>query len=164
LKDISEYIFAGEVPPNEMYKLLTEEWKIPENLSLALMSLYGGHIYSVYRALESLMLKKKAFVPLDPNTYADIQKCFKEDVDTNILVEKFKLLAEVGFAPLLEREEPVAEVLSRNNVAGVVPQGSLMIGLRESVWTTYRCKFGLVPSSQSIRLSIAEYLYENEYV
>jgi hypothetical protein len=51
LKDISKFLFAGEVPPNEMYKLLTQEWDLSEKLSLAIISLYGGHIWDIYQAL-----------------------------------------------------------------------------------------------------------------
>jgi len=46
LEDITEFLFAGEVPPNEMYKLLTEEWKLSETLSLALISLDTFGIYT----------------------------------------------------------------------------------------------------------------------
>eukprot|EP01038_Epipyxis_sp_PR26KG_P016883 gene16883-23156_t len=61
-KDISKFLFAGEVPPNEMYKLLTQELNLTEKLSLALISWYdGGHIWDIYQAL--LIKSKKTFTP-----------------------------------------------------------------------------------------------------
>ena len=49
--NFTSYIFAGEVPPNEMYKLLTNEWKIKSEMAILLIDVYGGHILDVYRAL-----------------------------------------------------------------------------------------------------------------
>ena len=59
--------------------------------------------------------------------------------------------------------EPVPQVLSRNNVAGVVKKASLNVGLPESVWDD-GCEYGLVPNCQSTRLVIAKYLYYDNYV
>jgi hypothetical protein len=35
------FIFAGEVPPNKMYELLTTWWGVGHNLAVALIDLYG---------------------------------------------------------------------------------------------------------------------------
>ena len=163
LEDITEFLFAGEVPPNEMYKLLTQEWKLSENLSLALISLYGGHIYNIYKALMRLRKMKSRFYPFEATLSSNIAKCFKKEVDKEILVSTLKSLSETGFSPLVDIDESVAEVLSRHNVAGVVIKSSLNIGLPDSVWSD-GCKYGLVPTSQSTRLLIAEYLFNNKYV
>jgi hypothetical protein len=163
LDDINKFLFAGEVPPNEMYRLLTEEWKLSETLSLALISLYGGHIYSIYRALMRLREMKEDFYPFEATPSSNIAKCFKKDVDEQILVSTLKSLSETGFYPLKDIEEPVAEILSRHNVAGVVMKSSLNVGLPKSVWRD-GCKYGLVTTSQSTRLLIAEYLFDNKYV
>jgi hypothetical protein len=164
LKDITEFIFAGEVPPNEMYKLLTDEWKLSNNLSLALISLYGGHIWDIYQALMRLRESKEDFYPFDANLTSNIAKCFKNGgEDKELLINTLKLLSENGFSPLKEDDEPVSEILSKHNVAGVVMKTALNIGLPKSVWSD-GCKYGLVPTSQSTRLLIAEYLVDNKYV
>ena len=49
--DFTDYIFAGEVSPNEMFRLLTNEWKIESDFAIALVDVYGGHIWDVYQAL-----------------------------------------------------------------------------------------------------------------
>ena len=163
LKDITEFIFAGEVPPNEMYKLLTDEWKLSNNLSLALISLYGGHIWDIYQALMRLRESKEDFYPFDANLSGNIDSCFDSGKDNEKFVEYLKLLSEKGFAPIKKRNDAVAEVLSKHNVAGVVMKTSLNIGLPKSVWSD-GCKYGLVPYSQSTRLLIAECLVDNKYV
>jgi len=163
LKDINEFLFAGEVPPNEMIKLLTEEWGLRENLALAVINLYGGHIWDIYQALLRLRKLKQDFFPFDAIVSANIAKCFKENIDKTVLISILKLLAETGFFPLNDRESLEAEAISRHNVAGVVMQSSLNVGLPNSVWDG-GCKYGLVPATQSTRLLIAEYLVDNKYV
>ena len=49
LANMDEAIFAGEVPPNLMFELLTTRWGIAENVALALIDHYGGHVFDVYR-------------------------------------------------------------------------------------------------------------------
>jgi hypothetical protein len=48
------------------------------------------------------------------------------------------------------------QVLSLNNVGGVVKQGSLVVGLSEEAWGD--AEYGLVPATQSMRLAIAKQL------
>jgi len=163
LEDITEFLFAGEVPPNEMYKLLTQEWKLSENLSLALISLYGGHIYNIYRALMRLREMKEDFYSFDADLTSNIDNCFDCEINKEQLVKYLKQLSESGFTPLKKQNDAVAEVLSKHNVAGVVKSASLNVGLPKSVWND-GCEYGLVPTSQSTRLLIAKYLFNNKYV
>jgi hypothetical protein len=92
LKDISKFLFAGEVPPNEMYKLLTQEWDLSEKLSLAIISLYGGHIWRICQALMRLREMKERFYLFDADLTLNIAKCFKNVVDQDILISTLKLL------------------------------------------------------------------------
>jgi hypothetical protein len=62
-KNISENIFMGEVPPKDVYKLLTEEWKIREKLAISLMEYFGGHILDHLIAISRLELEKDNFDP-----------------------------------------------------------------------------------------------------
>ena len=163
LDDINKFLFAGEVPPNEMYRLLTEEWKLSETLSLALISLYGGHIYNIYKALMRLREMKEDFYSFEATPSSNIDNCFDCEINKDQLVKYLKQLSESGFTPLKKRNDAVAEILSRHNVAGVVMKSSLIVGLPKSVWRD-GCKYGLVTTSQSTRLLIAEYLLNNKYV
>ena len=146
-----------------MFKLLTAEWKLTDSLALALINLYGGHLYDIYLALIRLREWKKRFIPFDANRSAGIAMCFEENIEQNVLVDTLKLLAETGFVPLKKRHDPVAEVLSKHDVAGVVMQASLNVGLPDSVWDDEN-EYGLVPSRQSMRLLIASYLVKNKHV
>jgi hypothetical protein len=103
------------------------------------------------------------FYLFDADLTSNIAKCFKNVVDQDILISTLKLLSETGFVPLKDVDDPLAELVSRNNVAGVVKKASVNVGLPDSVWDN-GCKYGLVPTSQSTRLLIAEYLFHNEYV
>ena len=78
--------------------------------------------------------------------------------DSERMRATLKLLAETGFAPLQARNDPVARVISENDVGGVVAMSALVIGLNSNVWSKHGCVFGLVPSKQSIRLVIAQRL------
>ena len=55
------YIYAGEVPPKDMYDLLTTKWGVDPNLAVALIDVYGGHIYNMKEALSRLYLNNKIF-------------------------------------------------------------------------------------------------------
>jgi hypothetical protein len=111
LKDIKHFLFAGEVPPNEMYKLLTQEWKLSENLALAVINLYGGHIYDIYSALMILRKVKQKFVPFSSNLSANIGMCFAGKEDKKQLIKYLTQLAENGFVPLMKRRDSVAEII-----------------------------------------------------
>lgn len=163
LKDINKFIFAGEVPPNKMFNLLTQEWELSDNLALSIISLYGGHIWDVYQALIKLKNRKEDFILFDSNLSANIDNCFDDCTNKEEMIRILRLLAQNGFYPLEKRNDPIAEVISRHNVGGVVTERALNIGLPKSAWYD-GYKFGLVPASQSMRLVIAEYLHDKKYL
>lgn len=59
--NFNKYVYAGEVPPRYMYTLLTEEWQIEENIAIALMNHYGGHIYDTYLGLKLLTNREEFY-------------------------------------------------------------------------------------------------------
>lgn len=59
--------------------------------------------------------------------------------------------------PIEYRDDPIAEVISRNNVGGVVKRCCSLMGFKKSeVWENTNYRYCLTPSKQSIRLVIAE--------
>lgn len=48
------------------------------------------------------------------------------------------------------------DILSKNDVAGVVRRDSMVVGLNENIWLNSRYSVGMVPVSQSMRLVIAK--------
>jgi len=73
------------------------------------------------------------------------------------LEDVLRELAERGFASVSDREDPRAEIVSKNNVGGVVPRGASAPGLPPAAWAT-GSDFVLAASSQSMRLPLARTL------
>lgn len=159
--NITKFIFAGEIPPKNMYSLLTEQWSIGENLALAVMSHFGGHIYDSFLALKSLDENNEE-VFLNASLYSSVRHCLQQCLgDSKKEKEMKRLLTEMavkGFVPIQDENDPLAEIISKNNVGGVVRRDSNVIGLSKNVWDGY--KYGLIPSRNSIRLVIAKILTE----
>ena len=74
------------------------------------------------------------------------------------MLEMLRQLAVTGFSPIDDNDDPIANVISANNIGGVVNKGSVIIGLPDEVWKSTNCRHGIVPSKQSVRLAIAEQL------
>ena len=158
--DIAQYIFAGEVPPDKMYELLTTRWGMGHNLAVTLIDHYGGHIYDIYRRLEQLNEKGEDFVTVSQAQTDDVQKCLDFDGDKKRMRELLTQIAEKGFAPLSKKQDPEAEVISQYNVGGLVQRDqATVIGLLNHVWGENT--IGLVASKHSIRLIIARVLHIN---
>ena len=150
-----------------MWELLTQKWQIDEHLAGALISRYGGHIYDMVRSLDYLSGKEEdeneALMPLwDGRGSGFVHRCLQWKgqcpEDRERMHTCLRLLAENGFAPLDRYDDPVAEVISQNNVGGVVLDGSLVMDLPREVWKRpdgSRYSHGIVPTKQSMRLVIA---------
>ena len=158
--DLTRYIFAGEVPPDKMYELLTTKWGIGHNLAVTLTDHYVGHIYDILLRLEALNSMGEGFVPGSQLQADSVLECLKFDGDKPHMRELLTQIAEKGFAPLSDKEDREAEIISKNNFGGVVQfEKATVIGLPTAVHRDH--KMGLIPSKQSIRLVIAEVLEEN---
>ena len=160
MADVNKFIFAGEVPPNKMYELLTTRWGVGHNLAVTLIDYYGGHIYDIFSKLKELNKKGDILLPGSQLQADSVLECLAFDGDKRHMRELLTQIAEKGFAPLRSKKDPEAEVISKNNVGGVVQfEKATVIGLPTAVHRDH--KMGLIPSKQSIRLVIAEVLEEN---
>jgi hypothetical protein len=165
LDNFNGYIYAGEVPPKEMYDLLTVKWGVESNVAVTLINIYGGHIYDIKEALSRLYLERESFDYLfDSNLTSNVQQCldwrFEKEEDNVRMRETLRQLAVTGFVLLEKINDPIAKVISLNNVGGVVKKSGIVIGLNRQVWQGTKIKYGIVPSKQSMRLVIAESLEE----
>jgi hypothetical protein len=165
LDNFNGYIYAGEVPPKDMYDLLTMKWGIERNVAVALINIYGGHIYDMKEALSRLHLKKESFYQFfDSNLSDNVIQCLKwkgeKEKDNMRMRDTLRQLAVTGLVPLEDINDPIAKVISVNNVGGVVKSYGEVIGLRAEVWQQTKFKNGIVPTKQSMRLIIAEILEE----
>ena len=129
---------------------------------MTLIDHYGGNIWDVYQALLRLSTDRESFYAGDPFISSQVIRCLKwkgnQDGDHEKMVEALRQLAVAGFCPIDEYDDPIANVISANNIGGVVFKGTVIIGLPIEMWKSTNCKFGIVPSKQSVRLAIAEEL------
>lgn len=162
IDNFGRFIFAGEVSPKDMYRLLTSEWGVDDSLATTLIDLYGGHVWDVYQALQRLLRDKKNFWALESHLSSKVIKCLNwkgnQDGDREKMVDALRQLAVKGFCPIQDIDDPIANVISANNVGGVVMKSSVIIGLPRDVWEDTNCQHGIVPAKQSMRLAIAQQL------
>jgi hypothetical protein len=158
--DLTGFIFAGEVPLSKMYELLTTRWGVGHNLAVTLIDYYGGHIYDILLKLEELNSMGDSFEPGIQMHADSVLKCLKFDGDKPHMRELLTQIAEKGFAPLSDKEDREAEIISKNNVGGQVQKDrAIVIGFPADKWGKHM--IGLIPSKQSIRLVIAKVLEDN---
>ena len=152
--DLTEYIFVDEVPPDKLYELLTTRWGLGHNLAVTFIDHYGGHIYDIFQRLEFLNDKGEYFEAVSQAQTNSVQMCLAHDGDKKRMRELLTQIAVKGFAPLSKKQDPEAELISQNNVGGLVQRDqATVIGLPDHLWGDNT--IGLVASKQSIRLVIA---------
>ena len=125
-----------------MYSLLTNTWKVGPNLSMALMDHFGGHIWDTYNAVSKLAIRKENFDPSgvwDPSATMEILDALESFENTDHeqrMRDSLKLLAINGFVAFAKNplHDPVARKISENNIGGVVKEGSIIVGLPDTVW------------------------------
>ena len=75
LVDIKNIIIAPEVPPVDMFKMLTDHWGMGHRLARLFVATYGGSIDAVYTALGNLMSTGDQFSPLATTSVPGIGNC-----------------------------------------------------------------------------------------
>lgn len=134
---------------------------VGENLSTALIERHGGHIYDTWMAIQKIQSMSMSRGVEPCNRIQESLNSCKTNVDKTRMVKMLRDIAEKGFAPLDRENDPVAEILSKHDICGVVSDLSSNSGLRTDVFLREKCFFGVVPSKQSTRLSIALQLQKN---
>ena len=74
--------------------------------------------------------------------------------------DTLRQLAVTGFVSLGKIDDPVAKVISLNNVGGGVKKSGEVVGLSRQVWVQTEFEYSIVSSKQSMRLVIAKMLKE----
>jgi hypothetical protein len=155
--DIQHLIYAGEISPDKMFSLLTEQWGVGVDLAASLMDHFGGNIYDIYLQLSELGWKGMRYCPGFHSQLESVLQCLSDGGDRVRMRELLTDVAEHGFSPVHDSTDAVAQVICKYNVAGLVRrQQATVIGLPDSVWGNYTV--GLIPVKQSIRLVIAKAL------
>ena len=110
-----------------------------------------------------MSIMKEDFEFLNPNLITSVQKCLRwkgeNPGDIDRMKEAILQLAIYGFIPLEFPEDPITRVISEFGVGGIVRQNAVVIGLDMNVWRNFpTAMFGIIPTKQSMRLAIAQYL------
>ncbi len=169
LENVKETIFAGEIPPKEMWKLLVsatyEEGDhkgkaiigMGPHLAELCLAAYGGHIWTVENAIQRLSSEQgeaEATLFL-PDLRSKIIRCLNTNPMSRPLLEA---MAKYGIAPIEEKDNSAAKLISKVNVGGVITKTAVCIGIPRTEWKNPRLTDAVVPSSQCVRLRIAEVL------
>ena len=164
MRDIESYIYASEISPSATFDLLTSQWMLGPRLSAALIARYGGHIYNLRKALYQLQ-RGEYRGNIDALFSSNVMKCIdwaaKNPKSKDKMWKTLEQLAVEGFVATAGAvfNDPVEEVISLNNVGGVVRLKGLVPGLsRDLTRNSLSAKTGLVPSIQEMRLAIADVL------
>ena len=161
--NLTGFIFAGEVPPDKVYELLTERWGVGQNLAATLIDHFGGHLYDIHEKLKELNTKRGVFRAGKQSQADSVRMCLDFNGDKKRMRFLLTQIAEKGFAPIITITDPLAGIISENNVGGLVRfESATVIGLPDAVWEKH--EIGLIPSKQSIRLVIAKVLEENPFL
>ena len=129
-EDLTDYIFAGEVSPDKMYELLVTRWGVGNNLAVALIDYYGGHVYDILLKIAELDFKRENLIPGSQNQADGVMQCLEFDGDKQHMIELLTQISENGFAPLRTKTDREAGVISKYNASGVVQfERATVIGL-----------------------------------
>ena len=75
LVDIKNIVIAPEVPPRDMFEMLTDHWGMGHRLARLFVATYGGSIDAVYTALGNLINNREQFYPLGTTSVPGIGNC-----------------------------------------------------------------------------------------
>jgi hypothetical protein len=126
-----------------------------------------GIFGTIYKAIDRLAtLIKDNFWSLSSLMEVGVVNCLDwkgvDDGDMKKMQEALCQLAVTGFFPVEKIDDPICRVMGENNVGGVVSLSSVVVGLPVDVWKRTEFEHGLVPSKQSMRLTIAKVMHRRK--
>jgi hypothetical protein len=178
LTDVSKVIFAGEISPSEMWKLLVNATYVQGSkeegdtinegdtiigmgprLAELCLAAYGGHFLRVKDAIGRLNRNESQFSASShiPCVTSRIIDCLDTHARTRPLL---KAMAKFGFAPIATPDNAAVEMIAKLGIGGVVERESkcMIFGLPETKWDGTNSSYALIPSTESMRLTIARTL------
>eukprot|EP01040_Poterioochromonas_malhamensis_P013777 gene13777-15191_t len=165
----TSYLFCDELIPCDAFQLLTEQWGMKEQLAAAFIDYYGGNIHTLYHSFRTFQHSLQSFQPHQSSDIINVQRCLfhcQQHHPTHIeeVVEILRQLSERGVHPLLSQhyhyDSPAVVMMISHRIGNIVQRSNQTIleGVAASLWQREEMRevvFGLVPSSQAMRLSIA---------
>lgn len=150
--NLTDTLFAGEVPPAAMRNLLLHKWGLGPRLTDVFLAFFGGHVHMASLALSKLTEGLDLFECDDvgpDGVLGSIVDCIEGEAGgdgAGPMATVLRALAEKGFAPVSSDSNAQAQALSLANVGGLVRASSKVMGLPNSLRSG--ANFGVVPSSQ----------------
>lgn len=177
LNDIASSLVVSEIPPKAMWQLLTsatyqEDYSafnitkgeqtigMGEHLAHLLMTSYGGHYLKTISAVLMLDTIKEMFeLSMKLPNGQNVTRCLNEGEQAGDELAMANLLNQMsrhGFAPIPSPDIKNAKLLSLYNIGGVVSlTDSFAPGIDSKLWRDTDSRFALVPTSESMRITIA---------
>jgi hypothetical protein len=182
LNDVQNKVFIGEIPPKDMFDLLTSAtYKMYSNngkagtkggekivgmgpnLARLFVSAYGGHVQRISQGVESIALAKENYeiAAVLNKISQNVTMCIKEANfrERSKMISLLKEMALTGFVPLSDIQADNVVMITKSSVGGVVERGSTMPGIPPTVWANTEYSYALVPTSESARLVIAKAVF-----
>ena len=159
MNNISHLLFAGEVPPSEMRDLLQHKWRMGALLSDVFLAFYGGHIHMASHAVADLangLDKFECGKAAHKGASGSIVRCL-ESGSKGVGAMLYAVAAK-GFAPVKKDDDPTAQLLAEENLAGLIDTSGTIVGVSRELLAG--AKYGVAPSLQFTRHLIAEELYK----
>ena len=140
--NLTDTLFAGEVPPAAMRQLLVDCWGLGPRLADVLLALYGGHVHMAALALEKLSQQLDEFncEEVAPSgVLGAIVDCIggegrgssssssSSGSGWGPMVATLRALASQGFAPVTSEGNAQAQALSKASVGAVVATSSRVV-------------------------------------
>ena len=159
--NITNFIFMGEVSPKQMFELLCYEWGMGPRLADMFLNCYGGNVWLCSIALDEFSKRKGLFIPaasLPAASQSHALTCTESEFPQmeNVLRE----VAEFGFAPVVGMFDERIKFCSEKNVLGFVMARSTIPAVPYEIREKHQ--YGVVPSSQYMRLLLAQELVKKK--
>lgn len=170
LMNLNAFRYFGDIPPNQMFQLLTTKWNMKENLALAFVDAYGGHVLHASEALTRLADSYEmgdSFEVQDGYGMSidDVRSCIlwaKANNQLSRMLAVLKAIARDGYFEINDLkgddDHAIFETICRNSVGGPVKRRSFVLGFDKDQWAKIQSKWICVPSSQAMRLILADAL------
>ena len=159
--NLTASIFAGEVPPADMRRLLTDSWGLGPRLADVFLAHYGGHVHMASQALPVLAVKLDAFrceaVAPDGAVGAIVAALGSSSAEGRGKAALLRSAAQCGFARVQQEGDASAQALARANLGGLLTSQGQVVGVPDSVRGD--ANFGFVPSSHFLRNLVARELH-----
>ena len=160
--NLTASIFAGEVPPADMRRLLTDSWGLGPRLADVFLAHFGGHVHMASQALPVLAVKLDAFrceaVAPDGAVGAIVAALgSSSSAEGRGKAALLRSAAQCGFARVQQEGDASAQALARANLGGLLTSQGQVVGVPDSVRGD--ANFGFVPSSHFLRNLVARELH-----